>query len=97
MRAAVRPMPGRASARSSKSARPASAQFSIISSHFEALTAREHEVLELIAAGASNAEIAQKLTLSLGTVKRYTNNIFGKLQVQSRTQAVVQARKLRLL
>ena len=70
---------------------------SFIAQPIEALTMREREVLQLIAAGASNAEIAGKLTLSLGTVKRYTNNIFGKLNVQSRTQAVLQAHKLRLL
>jgi LuxR family maltose regulon positive regulatory protein len=70
---------------------------SFIAQPLEALTTREREVLQLIAEGASNAEIAGKLTLSLGTVKRYTNNIFGKLNVQSRTQAVLQAHRLRLL
>jgi LuxR family maltose regulon positive regulatory protein len=70
---------------------------SFIAQPIEALTMREREVLELIAQGASNAEIAGRLTLSLGTVKRYTNNIFGKLNVQSRTQAVLQAHRLRLL
>lgn len=70
---------------------------SFIAQPLEALTTREREVLQLIAAGASNAEIARRLTLSVGTVKRYTNNIFGKLHVQSRTQAIAQAQKLRLL
>jgi LuxR family maltose regulon positive regulatory protein len=63
----------------------------------EPLTTRELEVLTLIAAGASNGEIASRLTLSVGTVKRYVNNIFGKLYVQSRTQAIAQAKRLRIL
>lgn len=63
----------------------------------EPLTTREREVLGLIAAGASNAEIAQQLVVSIGTVKKHTANIFGKLQVQSRTQAIARARELGLL
>jgi len=63
----------------------------------EALTARELEVLKLIAEGASNQAIAQRLTLSAGTIKRYVNNIFSKLDVHSRTQALAKARALRLL
>ncbi|MFL5807008.1 MAG: LuxR C-terminal-related transcriptional regulator [Roseiflexaceae bacterium] len=63
----------------------------------EALTEREREVLGLLAAGASNREIAHKLILSLGTVKKHINNIFGKLDVQSRTQAISRARDLQLL
>jgi LuxR family transcriptional regulator, maltose regulon positive regulatory protein len=63
----------------------------------EPLTAREIEVLGLIAAGASNGAIAQRLIVSVGTVKKHTANIFGKLQVESRTQAVARARELGLL
>jgi LuxR family maltose regulon positive regulatory protein len=63
----------------------------------EPLTAREHEVLQLIAAGASNGEIAARLVVSLGTVKKHTNNIFGKLGVASRTQAIARARAAGLL
>jgi LuxR family maltose regulon positive regulatory protein len=63
----------------------------------EPLTPRELEVLRLLADGASNDEIAQRLIISLGTVKKHVANIFGKLAVQSRTQAVVQARALKLL
>jgi LuxR family maltose regulon positive regulatory protein len=60
----------------------------------EILSAREVEVLRLIAAGASNQEVAQTLVLSLNTVKRHVGNILGKLNVTSRTQAAVRAREL---
>jgi predicted ATPase/ATP/maltotriose-dependent transcriptional regulator MalT len=63
----------------------------------EQLSARELEVLRLIAEGLSNAEIAQNLVLSLNTVKVHTSNIFGKLGVSRRTQAVTEAQKLHLL
>jgi LuxR family maltose regulon positive regulatory protein len=60
----------------------------------EILSAREVEVLRLIAAGASNQEVAQTLVLSLNTVKRHVGNILGKLNVTSRTQAALRAREL---
>jgi LuxR family transcriptional regulator, maltose regulon positive regulatory protein len=63
----------------------------------ESLSVRELEVLHLVAAGQSNQEIAQALFLSVGTVKKHLNNIFGKLDVNSRTQAVALARELQLL
>jgi LuxR family maltose regulon positive regulatory protein len=63
----------------------------------EPLSERELEVLRLIADGLSNAEIAAKLIIAHGTVKRHTNNIYGKLGVQSRTQAVARSRDLGLL
>jgi LuxR family maltose regulon positive regulatory protein len=63
----------------------------------EPLTPRELEVLQLIAAGQSNREIARALVVSVGTVKKHLNNIFGKLTVASRTQAVARARELQLL
>jgi len=64
---------------------------------FEPLTERELEVLRLVAAGTSNRAIAAHLVVTLGTVKKHLNNIFGKLDVQSRTQALVRARELHLL
>ncbi len=60
----------------------------------EPLSEREREVLQLIAEGLSNREIAQKLFLSVSTVKVHTYNIYGKLGVHSRTQAVAKARAL---
>lgn len=63
----------------------------------EPLTQREREVLQLLASGASNGEIARSLVLSLGTVKKYVSNITTKLGVQNRTQAVLRAQTLRLL
>ncbi|MBK9121635.1 MAG: hypothetical protein IPM16_00740 [Chloroflexi bacterium] len=63
----------------------------------ETLSARELEVLQLIADGASNREIADSLFVSLGTVKKHLNNIFLKLDAHSRTQAIALARKHNLL
>ncbi len=63
----------------------------------EPLSAREIEVLQLIAEGYSNAEIGGKLYITTGTVKRHVNNIYGKLGAGSRTQAVARARALDLL
>ena len=63
----------------------------------EPLSARELEILRLIASGKSNAEVAQALVIALSTVKTHTNSIFGKLQVTSRTQAISLARDLQLL
>jgi len=56
-----------------------------------ALTAREAEILELLALGLSNTEIAQRLFLSEGTVRNYLSALFAKLGVSDRTQAVVAA------
>ncbi len=63
----------------------------------EPLTARELEVLGLIAEGRSNREIAAELYLSLNTVKVHCSNIYGKLGVKSRTQAAAKAKKLGIL
>ena len=63
----------------------------------EPLSQRELEVLQLIAQGLSNREISERLYLALSTVKRHNGNIYGKLQVQRRTEAVARARELGLL
>jgi LuxR family maltose regulon positive regulatory protein len=72
-------------------------QHSKIQNLTEPLSERELEVLRLIADGLSNHEIADKLIIGLGTVKTHINNIFGKLDVKNRTQAVARARELNLL
>src|SRR5690242_481818 len=61
------------------------------------LSERELEVLQHVARGLSNQEIADKLFLSAGTVKRHMSNIYQKLDVHSRTQALERARSLRVL
>jgi LuxR family maltose regulon positive regulatory protein len=63
----------------------------------EPLSQRELEILRLIAQGLSNAEISQRLFLALSTIKGHNLKIFGKLQVQNRTEAVARARELGLL
>ncbi len=63
----------------------------------EQLTARELEILRLVAAGMQNQEIADHLVISLATVKRHVANAYGKLGVSSRTAAVARANELRLL
>ncbi len=63
----------------------------------EPLSPRELEVLQLIAQGRSNQEMSERLFLALSTVKGHNRNIFGKLQVQRRTEAVARARELGLL
>jgi LuxR family maltose regulon positive regulatory protein len=63
----------------------------------EPLSERETEVLQLIAEGLTNPEIASRLYLALNTVKTHTRNIYGKLGVHNRTQAVAKARALSIL
>ena len=63
----------------------------------EPLSERELEILQLIAEGKSNQEIGSQLYLSLNTVKAHTRNIYGKLGVNSRTQAAARARALGIL
>jgi LuxR family maltose regulon positive regulatory protein len=63
----------------------------------EPLSEREIEVLQLIANGHSNREIGERLFITTGTVKRHITNIYGKLGVRSRTQAIAQARELDIL
>jgi LuxR family maltose regulon positive regulatory protein len=61
------------------------------------LSERELELLRLIAAGLSNSQMAETLVVTVGTIKWHLNNIYGKLDVRSRTQAVARARELQLL
>jgi LuxR family maltose regulon positive regulatory protein len=63
----------------------------------EPLSDREAEVLQLIAQGLTNREIASRLYLSLNTIKAHTRNIYGKLDVHSRTQAILRASTLGIL
>ncbi len=63
----------------------------------EPLTDREHEVLRLIAAGLTNQQIADELFIAHSTVKTHINNMYGKLSVSRRTQAVARAREIGLL
>jgi len=64
---------------------------------FVPLSDREYEVLQLISQGLTNKEIAIQLGVTPGTVKVHTHNIFNKLNVNRRTQAIAQARRLKLL
>ena len=64
----------------------------VTSTPFPELTAREREVLDLLAAGRSNHQIAEQLTLSVKTVANHLSAIFAKLQVADRTQAILRAR-----
>jgi LuxR family maltose regulon positive regulatory protein len=88
--AAFRPPPiaGPADARSKAGA--------LIEPLIEPLTRRELQVLRVLASGKSNQEIADQLVIAVGTVKKHLNNIFGKLNVTSRTECVVRARELHL-
>lgn len=63
----------------------------------EPLSDRELEVLRLVAEGLSNREIAERLYLALSTVKGHNRVIYGKLNVQRRTEAVARARELGIL
>jgi len=63
----------------------------------EQLTARELEVLALLAAGAPNPRIAEQLVVSLDTVKKHVSHLLGKLGAANRTEAVTRARQLRLI
>jgi len=61
------------------------------------ISSRELEVLQLMAEGLSNQEIAEKLFVSLNTVKTHSANLFVKMEVERRTQAVEKAKRLRLI
>lgn len=62
----------------------------------EPLSERELEVLRLLCAGKSNQEIADELFIAIDTVKRHVNNIYGKLGVRRRSQAIIESRRLGL-
>jgi LuxR family maltose regulon positive regulatory protein len=76
---------------------PASSLKPQASALVEPLSERELEILRLIADGHSNQAIADRLVVAVSTVKKHINNLYGKLEVQSRTQALVRARELHLL
>lgn len=61
------------------------------------LSKREYEVLQLLAKGHSNAEIAETLFLSLSTVKTHVSNLFIKMDVKSRAQAIEKTRRLKIV
>jgi two-component system, NarL family, response regulator LiaR len=61
------------------------------------ISKREYEVLELMAKGLSNQEIADKLFVSLNTIKTHSSNLFLKLEVSRRTQAVQKGKELQLI
>jgi LuxR family maltose regulon positive regulatory protein len=84
---------------SDESQQPASlaTRYSPLITLVEPLTPRELEVLGLLAAGLSNAEIADRLVITVGTTKRHVLHIYAKLEVRTRAQAIVKARELGLV
>lgn len=62
-----------------------------------AISKREYEVLQLLAEGYSNADVAAKLFVSVSTVKTHVSNIFQKLDVKNRTQAIRKAKDLKII
>ena len=61
------------------------------------ISKREFEVLELMAAGLSNQEIAEKLFVSNSTIKTHVSNVLGKLEASRRTEAIANAKQLRII
>ncbi len=61
------------------------------------ISKREQEVLDLMSKGLSNQEIADKLFVSINTIKTHSSNLFQKLEVSRRTQAIQRAKELRLI
>ena len=84
-------------ARRSRVAEAASLSPPLAETLIDPLTARELEVLQLLAEGLSNKDIAGRLVVAPSTVKQHLRNIYGKLDVHSRTQAVARGRELDLL
>jgi LuxR family maltose regulon positive regulatory protein len=79
------------------SSSPGAPRSAVLHPLIEPLSERELELLRLIAAGLSNSQMAETLVVTVGTIKWHLNNIYGKLDVRSRTQAVARARELQLL
>ncbi|SMC44623.1 response regulator transcription factor [Pedobacter africanus] len=79
--------------------RPGAGQFCRNEAELEKLNLnrRELEVLELLARGYSNSDIADKLFLSLSTIKTHVSNLYAKMEVKSRTQAVDKAKRLKII
>jgi LuxR family maltose regulon positive regulatory protein len=71
--------------------------YNLQSTMVEELSAREREVLGLLANGMDNSQIAQAMSIAISTVKAHINHIFGKLGVRSRLEAVLRAQELELL
>ena len=82
---------------SSRTSRPASFERNTAALKSLGLTGQELKVLETLAAGHSNKEIARTLGVSPNTVKTHVGNLFGKLEVRRRTQAIAKARDLHLI
>jgi len=61
------------------------------------ISGREYEVLQLISQGLSNEEIAERLFVSISTVKTHVSNVLGKLDARRRTQAIQRAKELRII
>lgn len=61
------------------------------------LSTREYEILQLLAKGYSNADVATNLFLSLSTIKTHVSNLYFKMDVRSRTQAIEKAKRLRII
>jgi DNA-binding NarL/FixJ family response regulator len=71
----------------------AAAAQAAVATPFPELTGREREILDLVARGRANAQIAEQLVLSTKTVRNHVSNIFTKIQVVDRAQAIVKARE----
>jgi LuxR family maltose regulon positive regulatory protein len=63
----------------------------------EPLSERELEVLRLLAAGYKYKEVAERLVISMNTVRSHTKNVYSKLNVNNRTQAITRAKELNML
>ncbi len=94
-RYAIYDLPGQS--KDVKAVVPPASPSSTLDTLVEPLTGREIEVLRVIASGQSNKEAAGTLYVTVGTVKKHLSNIFGKLGVNSRTQAIANARDLGLI